>query len=78
MGRVSADSLTTCPKCHPETLPIGSVWDGYRYGPNAVRENIEYYWETQVDGLHLVFQYRADCWDCGWHYDTTLNERLEL
>lgn len=70
---MSADSHTTCPKCYSDLPP--DIW--WREESTEVRENIEYYWRTQPDGLHLVFEYRADCWECGWHYDTILSERIE-
>jgi len=86
---VSADSRTVCPKCHPDVLdytgpnqyslvPSGVIDHlaekcGY---DRSVRENIDYYLLAKDQKLVLVFDYRADCWDCGWHYDTVLQEPI--
>lgn len=79
---MSADSHTVCPRCHPDLVtfqrPHGSWGDpgvidhaaedlGY---DRSVRENIEYYLLAKDHKLVLVFDYRADCWTCNWHFDT--------
>lgn len=72
---MSADSHTACPRCHPEMLErvgvlpnIGSEMDL----PGDVRENYEYYMQNLIpEGPQIVFEYRADCWTCGWHFETS-------
>jgi hypothetical protein len=36
----------------------------------SVRENIDYYLLAKDHKLVLVFDYHADCWTCGWHFET--------
>jgi len=86
---MSADSRTVCPVCHPDVLDYTGpnqfplVHPGVidhcaeeRGYDRSVRENIDYYLQNKDQKLVLVFDYRADCWDCGWHYDTVLQELI--
>lgn len=75
---MSADSHSVCPKCHPEDLTKVGIWQNFGDGDGDVRENYQTYWRSrQVDpikdphelGLFLVYDYRADCWTCGWHFE---------
>lgn len=86
---MSADSHSVCPKCHPEEREKVGVWQNFTDGDesSAVRENYETYWVSrQVEpirdpgglGLFLVHEYRADCWDCGWHFEHTLEAPIEV
>jgi hypothetical protein len=86
---MSADSHTVCPRCHPDMLdytgpsqyplvPKGVVDHlaeeiGYE---RSVRENIDYYLQAKDRKLVLVFEYRADCWDCGWHFEALLEQLI--
>lgn len=88
---MSADSHTVCPKCHPDLIGyVGKPnWDGT---PNhtidnaaeelgydrSVRENIEYYLHAEDGKVKLVFDYRADCWTCGWHFQTLHEEPVKV
>lgn len=88
---MSADSHTVCPKCHPDVLdytgpeqyplvPEGVIdhcaeEHGY---DRSVRENMDYYLLAKDKQLMVVFNYRADCWTCGWHYDTVLQGPIPL
>lgn len=38
----------------------------------SVRENVDYYIRAVNGRLELHFEYRADCWDCGWHHEAEL------
>lgn len=65
---MSADSHTVCPKCSPEALQT----DGPLYPSGPVRENYQTYINVTDGLLVLHHEYRADCWDCGWHFETEL------
>lgn len=79
---MSADSHTACPRCS------GADIEGYSgpeinieeldnlLTPSSVRENIEYGMVVHNGTLAMYFNYRADCWDCGWHHETTLREPI--
>lgn len=88
---MSADSHTVCPKCHPDVVdytgptlyplvPPGVISHAAeeRDYDRSVRENIDYYLQARDHKLVLVFEYRADCWTCGWHFDTVLDEPVLL
>jgi len=85
---MSADSRTVCPKCYPDLIgwtytnnwgkasgAIDAAAEKLGYDRD-VRENIDYYLKAKDNQLVLVFEYRADCWTCGWHFDTTLEEPI--
>lgn len=72
---MSADGHTVCPKCHPDLLTYtdhNGVIDcsaedlGYE---RDVRENYEFSFKADDGQIVLVVDYRADCWECGWHYE---------
>lgn len=83
---MSADGHSVCPQCHPEDRTKVGVWQSIdTSGTSDVRENYETYWQNrQVDpgtdpaelGLFLVYEYRADCWTCGWHFEATFETPL--
>jgi hypothetical protein len=70
---MSADSHDVCPKCYPEI--IGRNWEEIlKLGlPTEVRENYQIY---IYEGKTLVTEYRADCWDCGWHFEIKHEDEL--
>lgn len=81
---MSADSHTVCPKCHPWLLDYrnnNGVIDhaAEEFGiARDVRENIEYYIEANEHGLFLIFLYRADCWECSWHFEHKFSKKMDL
>lgn len=81
---MSANGHTVCPRCHPELVEYAGptkyplvhergIIDhaaeelGYE---RDVRENFETYLQAKDGAFALVFDYRADCWTCGWHFET--------
>lgn len=87
---MSADSHTVCPRCNPEVLkytgkpnaayPLVTKdglldWAAEEQGYDRdVRENIDYGLCNSDGKLVLYFEYRADCWTCGWHFEAKLEE----
>lgn len=72
---MSADGHTVCPKCHPDLVTYdghGGVIDHAAeelgYGRD-VRENYEFFLRTTDGQVGLAVVYRADCWECGWHWE---------
>jgi len=78
---MSADSRTVCPKCDPDIINYIGVLDNIaeeREFDRSVRENIDYYLQGRGRKLVLVFEYRADCWICGWHFDIRHEDPIPL
>jgi predicted metalloprotease len=65
------------PQQHPLVAPgiIDHAAEELGY-QRDVRENYENYLQARDGKLYLVFEYRADCWSCGWHWETELEDEV--
>lgn len=68
---MSADSHAPCPKCNAPLIIDQTNPDQHGLD-TPVRENYEFYIRDNA----VVADYRADCWDCGWHFEFAHTEPI--